>query len=182
VGIGIALGVGAFIGSTLLNSKIAQVVLQLEEPSPLLWPLLDPHLTAPLVVAPALSYLAGRLIEGPRWTIVTTTIIVLQGSLALVLALTVHPEVVVNPGELGITVVAGGIGLALSGWAMGLGRHRNPQQAPLAAVGDGPVKASAPPASPAAPPPTSGTAPVAPARSPAAEPTPPSSDEDERKP
>lgn len=124
------LGVAAFVAGTVLNSKIAQLVLRLDEPSPLLWPLLESRITAPILVAPCVCYLAGLVVEGPRWPIAASTIVALQASLTLVLAATVHLEVALDPRNLAIAVAAGVLGVALSGWAMGLSQRRRPKPVP----------------------------------------------------
>ncbi|MGC4120985.1 MAG: hypothetical protein QM765_41695 [Myxococcales bacterium] len=126
------------MASTFLSSKIAQAILRLEAPSPLLWPLLEPRITAPILVAPIVCYLAGLLVEGPRWTIAATTVVALQASIGLIAAVTVHPEVALNASALGISVVAGGIGVLLSGLAIGLAQRR-----PSAPSGPAPTNAPA---------------------------------------
>ena len=154
VQIGMALGVAAFILSTLLTFEIASAVLAIENPSVAFWPLLKQDITAPLLLAPLLSYLAGLLIEGPRWTISASLVVTLQVAILLVLAVSVGPEEAISVPGMAIALLAGGVGVVLSGWAMKLAQRRKPEPKllPLAAIDFEKVKEQAAAPLPAASP------------------------------
>jgi len=196
--LGISLGMGAFILTTLLKFQLVTLLATTigSSDSIFMWAAmrLGVEQMGTLVVAPVIAYGAGLLLTGPRWAIVTSQILAFQLTSVAVLAGPLGLEAFASPLEIGLLVSFTIIGIVLSGVAMKRGQTSAekkekaapppPRPAPLSAIDFSQVKPEEPaavvaptepaaPTTPAAPPaPAAPAEPAAPAASPGVEPKP----------
>jgi hypothetical protein len=182
VEIGVALGVAGFILNALISGEIA--ALQFQSEGEHLAPQLLLLVLPSLIIAPALAFAAGMLVEGSRWRIVISQNLTLQATVLLVPAVSVGIAEFFTPAITAVEVGLLVVGTVLSGLAMGRAQRRKPEpekkQASLAAIDFEKVKqeagaAAAQPAPAADAPPASAPAPAAatPAPAPTAAAAPP---------
>lgn len=128
--LGVALGVGVYILSTIATFEIVSGLLGLVEPSDSIWRWITMRIgveqLGPLAFAPLIGYGAGKITEGSRWAISVAMVLTVQVTVLLVRSVSVGFEEFFTAEEAGLWIGATVAGTLLSGWVMGKAREPKP--------------------------------------------------------
>jgi len=128
--LGASLGVGGFVITAVLGYRLVSALLQTESRFAAVALFIIVRLLGVLLVAPALAYAAGLLIEGPRALLTASMVVVMQATQMLLQAAADGFEVVASPLGLALLLAGTAAGMALCRWSMGRGQRRGRGSAP----------------------------------------------------